>query len=67
MSAIIPPKCNVHEQMDPLGSQVQRIKFESSEGESTTSAKIFIPNTRNAYMRCKNCLLYTSPSPRDRG
>lgn len=57
MSAIIPPKCAVHEMMDPLGSQVQRIKFESSEGESTTSAKIFIPNTRNAYMRCKNSWL----------
>ena len=60
MSAVIPPKCQVHEQMDPLGSQVQRIKFESSEGESSTSAKIFIPNTRNAYMRCKNSWLQFS-------
>ena len=32
MSAIIPQKLVLHEEMDPLSSQVQRVKYESKAG-----------------------------------
>lgn len=59
MSALVPRPCVLHEELDPLGSQVQRVKYESQEGTSTDGSisKIFIPALRNGYMRCKNSWL----------
>ncbi len=59
MSATIPHKCVLKEELEPLGTQTQRIKYESSEGKASQGgmSKILIPNTRNAYMKCKNSWL----------
>lgn len=59
MSATIPHKCVLKEELEPLGTQTQRVKYESSEGTAKQGgmSKMFIPNTRNAYMKCKNSWL----------
>lgn len=59
MSAVIPNKLVLHEEMDPLGSQVQRIKYESKAGTAQASgiSTIHVPSSRNAYMKCRNSWL----------
>lgn len=59
MSAIIPHKLVLHEELDPLGSQVQRVKYESRSGTSKQAgiSTIYVPQARNAYMKCSNSWL----------
>ena len=59
MSAVIPNKLVLHEEMDPLGSQVQRIKYESKAGTAQAAgiSTIYVPSTRNGYMKCRNSWL----------
>jgi hypothetical protein len=59
MSAIIPNKLVLHEEMDPLGSQCQRIKYESKAGTAKAAgiSTIHVPSSRNAYMKCRNSWL----------
>ena len=59
MSAIIPHKLVLHEELDPLGSQVQRIKFESKAGTAQAAgiSTIHVPSQRNGFMKCSNSWL----------
>ena len=59
MSAVIPHKLVLHEELDPLSSQVQRVKYESKAGTAQAAgiSTIHVPGARNAYMKCSNSWL----------